>query len=132
MNTKYRSIHNNWDPHLVFPFVVVKFKQDDIYVDPVWGIKVEKISVDGEIIPADDFKAKLDDLNFNRISIGSEPFVYQVRRRYLVFARTFDNNDYELEKYEIPEMAKHIMIEYRLRESNQSVGPVMILESNLV
>ena len=132
MNTKYRSIHNNWDPHLVFPFVVVKFKQDDIYVDPVWGIKVEKISVDGEIIPADDFKAKLDDLNFNRISIGSEPFVYQVRRRYLVFARTFDNNDYELEKYEIPEMAKRIMIEYRLWESNQSVGPVMILESNLV
>jgi hypothetical protein len=131
MNTKYRMVHNNWDPHLTFPLVVAKFKQDTIYVDPMWGVRIEKLTVDGRGISGEAFNVKLDDVNFNKIPIGDDPFVYQVRRSYLVFAKTLDGMKYQLEKYTIPEAAKRIVIEYRLRESNDSVGPVFTLESTL-
>ena len=131
MNTKYRMVHNNWDPHLTFPFVVAKFKQDTIYIDPMWGIKIEKVTVDGQGILGEAFNVKLDDVNFNKIPIGDDPFVYQVRRAHLVFAKILDGMQYQLEKYTIPEAAKRIVIEYRLRESGDSAGPVFILESTL-
>jgi hypothetical protein len=124
-------VHNNWDPHLTFPFVVVKFKQDAIYIEPMWGVKVERITVDGQGLPGEAFNVRLDDVNFNKIPIGADPFVYQVRRSHLVFAKTLDGMKYELEKYTIPDVAKRIVIEYRLRESNDSVGPVFTLESTL-
>lgn len=131
MSTKYLTLHNNWDPNLVFPFVVERFGQDKIYIEPIWGIKVEKVTADGGAVPGLEFKAKLDDLNFNKVRIGADPFVYLVRRSNLVFARKFSAESYQLEKYTIPPDAKRIVIEYRLRESPDVAGPVLALESTL-
>lgn len=121
-----------WDPNLVVPFVVNKFKSNEIYVDTKWALKIEKVTADGKDVPAEDSSAKLDDLNFNKIPIGDAPFVYLVRRSALFFAETFtEKSKYVLKKYNIPETAKRIVIEYRLRESPDVVGPVMTLESQL-
>lgn len=116
----------------MFPFVVNKFEGKEIYVDPKWGLKIEKVSADGKEVPAENSNAKLDDLNFNKIPIGEAPFVYMVRRLELYFAETFsEQSKYVLKKYNIPETAKKIRIEYRLRESPDVVGPVMTLESQM-
>lgn len=131
MSTKFVTIHNNWDPNLVFPFVVERFGQGSIYIEPMWGIKVDKVTADGGAVPGLEFKAKLDDLNLNKVKIGADPFIYLVRRSNLVFARKFSDESYQLERYTIPPDAKRIVVEYRLRESPDTVGPALVLESTL-
>jgi hypothetical protein len=132
MISQYTTTHNNWDPHLVFPFVVAKFKLDKIYIDPMWGLRIQKLTVDGVVIRPEPFKAKFDDVNFNKIEIGDAPFVYVVRRHSLRFASAFDEKgEFQLQKYTIPETAIKIVFDYRLRESPDSVGPDMSLLSRL-
>ena len=129
MNFKYRTIHNSWDPNLVFPFAVSKHSQDKIFIDPTWGIRIERILADRTPVRAEEFRGRLDDLNFNKMPIGGDPFIYQVRRSHLVFARSFTDADQQLEKYTVPNEARLLVFEYRLREANDIVGPVMTLES---
>lgn len=133
MSSRYTMVHDNWDPHLVFPFVVERFSRNDIYVDPMWGILIERIVADGEPVAAEDCNLFMDDVNFSRIEIGAEPFVYQVRRSNLIFARKFsEDGEFELVQFTIPPESKLIVIEYRLRDSPVSVGPVTALDSRLV
>jgi hypothetical protein len=132
MSTRFRMSHNNWDPHLVFPLVVLKHKRDHIYLYPTWGLKIDTVTVDGKAVVPEKDKSLMDDLNFNKVPIGADPYIYQVRRLNLVVAKHFsEQGEYELEKYSIPETARRIVIEYRLRESSDSVGPVLALESSL-
>lgn len=133
MESNYTTTHNDWDPNLVFPFVVSRFKRDQIYIDPKWGIKIEEIRADGDLVVPRIHDVDLDDLNFRRLPIGGDPFIYQVRYRDLVFAKSFsEEGDYELLKYTIPEASKLVVLQYRLREASNSVGPVMALHSRLV
>jgi hypothetical protein len=130
---RYQTTHNDWDPHLVIPFVVPRHRADKIYIDPTWGLRIDRVTADGKAVPPAPHRARPDDVNFNKTAIGADPFVYTVRRLSLVFAKSFkDAGEFELEKYTLPEKAKVVVIEYRLRESPDSVGPVQTLESNLV
>jgi hypothetical protein len=130
---RFATTHNSWDPHLVLPFVVLKHRADKIYLEPMWGVKVEQVKADGMPVAPAKHTVNLDDLNFNKTGIGADPFVYLVRRLSLVFAKSFaETGEYELEKYALPERAKVVVIEYRLRESPNSAGPVLTLESKLV
>jgi len=131
MSSKYRTSHTT-DPNFVFPFVVTAHRQDQIFVDPIWGIKIERILLGRSPIPPEDFRGRLDDVNYKKIPIGPDPFIYLVRRSSLIFAKTFDQNDYHLERYNVPPNAPSLVFEYRLRESNDSLGPVLTLESVLV
>lgn len=130
--TAFHTAHADWDANQVFPFVVTKHKSDKIYVDPMWGLKIDSVTADGKAIAAAAHKARFDDLNFNKFPIGSNPFIYLVRRSNLVFAKTFaDKGEFELEKWTVPEMTKLLVVKYRLRESPESVGAVLTLESRL-
>lgn len=132
MNTKFTTNHNNWDTHSRIPFAVSSFGPDQIYLDPIWGVKIEKITVDNTVIAAMPHDIDLDDINFKKRTIGAEPYIYQARRLDLVFAKHFsDSGDYELEKYSIPKEAQQIVIEYRLRVAPDKLGPVLTLVSML-
>ena len=130
---RFRTTHNDWDPNLEVPFVIVKGNADKIYVDPIWGINVERVLADGKAVEPVPHPVRLDDVNMNQIPIGMEPFVYLVRRLSLVFARSFTAaGEYELLKYNLPEKAKVVLFEYRLRETPETAGPVLTMESTLV
>lgn len=133
MGNKHTFAHNDWDAGLVFPFVVTKFNQAVTYLDPIWGIRIHRLFADGSPVHALRHDADLDEADFRKIPLGEDPFIYQVRRSNLVFARAFnEQGEYRLERFDIPLPAKLIVIEYRLRESNESQGPVLILESRMV
>ncbi len=126
------TIHNTWNTNLVVPLVVSKFHDDSVFVDPVWGIKIDSVTADGKIIAPEIYHAAIDDVNFSKIRIGTQSFVYHVRFLAFYFAKTFTRTQWELEKYSLPRSAKLIRIEYRARESDESLGPSSTLESHLV
>jgi hypothetical protein len=120
----FSIVHHNDDPLFVFPFPVQRHTMDRLYIEPVWGIRVDAIQVDGQSIASEPFRARLDDLNFNRVPIASDMFVYLVRRHNLVFARRFSEaGEYDLERYAVPAFGARLRIDYRLRESPTSLGP---------
>jgi hypothetical protein len=126
------TTHNDWDSNLIVPLVVASFGDTKIYADPTWGIKIRQVMADGRVVPAEPHKALFDDVNFSKIDIGQASFVYRVRFLDFFFAKTFTESSWELEKYTLPRAAKLIRIEYQLRESNERLGPALILESRLV
>jgi hypothetical protein len=132
MSNQYSTTHNSWDQNLVLPFVVTAFNEREVYLDPMWAIKIHRVTADNKQIQAEPYEAFFDDLNFSKLSIDDTPFIYTVRLRNLHFARTFDQNGFQLERYVIPESARQIKIEYRLRETDERLGPVITLISNLV
>lgn len=131
MANRYRMLHNHWDANLAFAFPVERARQATIYIDPMWGVQIVSVTADGASVPGQPHTARFDDVNFNQVAIGDEPFIYLVRRSNLVFARTLQGMDFTLEKYVIPERAERIVFEYRLRESGGGFGPVLRLESTV-
>jgi hypothetical protein len=126
----YKTIHNGQTPQIVFPFVVEKFERDEIYADPVWGIKIEKITVDNSPVLAEKLKTKSEYPNFDKIFIGTGSFIYQVGSGNLVFASQLtEKGQYNLEKFTIPARARRIEIQYRLRLSPESSGPLLTLQA---
>ncbi len=131
MTDRFQLIFNNWDTNFTFPFVVHKIQLDTIYIDPIWGLKIEKVVANGQLVKPQKYQALLDDVNFGKIFIR-DTFIYQVRRLDMVFASQFNQNgDFELEKYHLPENATSIIIEYRLREASHSLGSILTIDSTL-
>lgn len=132
MNLHFSTTHNNWDPNIVVPLVVAKFHDENIYVDPIWGIKIEKVMADGKLIPPSRYDVVFDDVNFSQLRIGDSYFIYRVLFRDFYFAKSFTRQSWELEKYILPPDARLIHIEYHLRESDERLGPLLTLESHFL
>lgn len=132
MSNQYLTMHNSWDANLMVPLIVAKFRQDVLYVEPMWGVKIHRVVADRTAIPGKPHEMDLDDANFRKIQAGDLPLVYQVRFNDFIFAKTFSEAAWTFEKYELPRSANVIRIEYQGRESETSLGPVCVIESRLV
>ncbi|WP_444908728.1 hypothetical protein [Microbulbifer sp. TRSA005] len=97
----------------LLPFVVTLSKPSNVYVDPVWGVTIEKIVVDGSSLKVSNYDIDLDDINLNLHSVEGENFVYSLPFNNLVFGK-YENGDYELSRYVIPENFNELSIYYRL------------------
>jgi|GEM_PF-2708173 len=131
-NNQFMTVHNDWDHHLLLPFVVVRGQSDSVFIDPIWGIKIGQVMADGTRLYPERFDADLDDLNLRKIQIGNTSFIYQVQFGWFVFAKRINEEEdyeYELERYTLPAKAKHIRIEYHSRESDKVLGPACVLNS---
>ena len=144
MTDVYTTTHNSWDPNLLVPLVVSVPAPDqvqpdqaqpervEIFRDPVWGVRILKVIADGETVAPENHDVDLDDMDFRTIPVGIGPFIYQVRFLDFHFAATFSAHDYQLVKYALPQTARHIQIQYQLRQSPDAVGPLMTLNSYLL
>ncbi len=127
MSTEFNTTFDDWNKRYSFPFVLGDVAGLRLYRDVRWAIVIESCVVDSKPIHAVEFTGRFDDLDFSAIDVEmSGPFVYQFPRGDLIYARKLEvtENDakFEMEKIELPESAKKIEFNYRIRTIGKPVG----------
>lgn len=103
----------------ILPLPVSTEPGDQLYVNPMWGIEVVEILVDGQPAFRRPSYKDFDDLNTKPITVHGSSFVYKVRLDFMIFGRfSPDGLGWSFIEYLIPEDAKTLEIAYRLIRSD--------------
>ncbi len=110
-----------------------------LYRDPLFGLKLESVTADGDAVPGVEAMALLDDLDLRTFESTGETHVYVVTSGKvvasegawtLVSATEVTEESYELQLHAIPRGTARFQVRYRVRNpQNNELGPELTLES---
>ena len=130
---EYLTTHRSWDGNQRVPFPVRCAEgEDEVYRDHLWGMSIVSVTADGEAVAAEEADLDLDDIDQRKIGVEHRTFIYNVPLANLMFAKSFDEEDYELLQYQVSPEAKEIRFEYRVRHGNDQFGPAQVITSKLI
>ena len=116
MDRTFLTRHDDWNAHQTMAFVLPAGEAKAAYVDPMWGVFIDGVLVDGQDVPPETYHGTLDDVDFRQMETRGASLVLHVLLSDLKFAHHFQSeSDFTLVTYDVPMHSGLIEIRYRPR-----------------
>jgi hypothetical protein len=113
MDTTF-STHAGWDEAHKRPFLLPPMEAAEIFLDPMWAVRIDEVLIAGAPAEPAPFTGQLDDLNFARMEMRGMPMIQHIAMNEMIVAGLFDSPEaFDLVLYTVPAMAEVVEITYR-------------------
>lgn len=123
MSNVYLQRNAPRDQNQNIAFVLPSDEAEAAYVDGKWGIEILELHLNGSVVPPQLDPRDYENLSFDRFDTQGMSVVYNIRRAALVTAGAFASpQEFELLRWEIPDVFGSLQIDYRGRYAPGVVG----------